>query len=235
MDALSLIRDFDIILHMNKRTTEINNGLYLTEYTDGLLFGTDALFLSRFVKGGKNMRGVDIGVGSGPVSLLLLSENKAAHMTGIDIQERCVGISAENALNNGYADRFDAVLGDVREPIGLFPVEAADFVVSNPPFMKAESGFLNSNEAKSIARHEQFLPAFDLCKAASHYLKYGGCFYVVYRPERVCTLISALKDNSLEPKTMRFLVPNGKEKPSLVLICAKKGGAEGVDISFETV
>ncbi len=218
-----------------KRTTEINNGLFLTEYTDGLLFGTDALLLSRFVKGGRNMRGVDIGVGSGPISLLLLSENKASHMTGIDIQERCVTLSMENAAVNGYGDRYSAILGDVRQPVGLFPVEAADFVVSNPPFMKSESGLLNSSEAKSIARHEQFLPPTELCKAANHYLKYGGLFYVVYRPERLCTLLSALKENALEPKIIRFIVPQGKAKPSLVLIAAKKGGAEGLDISFENV
>ncbi len=219
----------------NKRITEINNGLFLTEYTDGLLFGTDALLLSRYVKGGKNLRGVDIGVGSGPISLLLLSENKAAHMTGIDIQERCVSLATENALKNGYGDRFTAVLGDVKNPTGLYPVESADFVVSNPPFMKSESGLLNVSEAKRIARHEQFLPPMALCKAANYFLKYGGLFYVVYRPERLCTLLTAMKEHAMEPKAIRFIMPKNKIKPSLVLVCAKKGGAEGVDISFETI
>ncbi len=218
-----------------KRITEINNGIFLTEYTDGLLFGTDALFLARFVKGGSKMKGVDIGVGSGPISLLLLSENKAYHMTGIDIQERCVKLSTENAVNNGFENRYTAILGDAKEPVGLFPTESADFVVSNPPFMKSASGKLNDNEAKSIARHEQFLPADELCKAAYTYLKYGGMFYVVYRPERLCTLINALQKNTLEPKTIKFIVPNGKNKPSLVLVAAKKGGAEGADISYEII
>ena len=230
MDALSYS-----LAMQEKRTTEINNGIFLTEYTDGLLFGTDALLLSRFVKGSPKFIGVDIGVGSGPVSLMLLSENKARHMTGIDIQERCVSLSAENAEANGFSERYNAVLGDAREPAGLFPTEGADFVVSNPPFMKSASGKLNANEAKSIARHEQFLPPMELCKAASTYLKYGGYFYVVYRPERLCTIIDALKKNGLEPKNIKFIVPAGKTQPSLVLICAKKGGAEGVDICFEAI
>ncbi len=218
-----------------KRTTEINNGIFLTEYTDGLLFGTDALLLSRFVKGGSKMRGVDIGVGSGPISLLLLSENKAYHMTGIDIQERCVALSLENAYQNGFSERYTAILGDAKNPQGLFPTESADFVVSNPPFMKADAGKLNDSEAKAIARHEKYLPSFELCKAANMFLKYGGMFYIVYRPERLCTLIDALKSNTLEPKIIKFVVPQGKDKPSLVLIAAKKGGAEGANISFETV
>ena len=214
----------------NTKTTEINNGILLTEYTDGLLFGTDALLLARFVRGGRYKKGVDIGTGSGPISLILLSENKAAHMTGIDIQPRCAELAQRNADANGYAKRFTAVCGDVRDPVGLFPTGEADFVVSNPPFMKAGGGKLNDTEAKTIARHEEFLPAEELCAAASLYVKHGGSFYVVYRPERVCTLICAMKKYGLEPKRICFA--GATEKCALVFIEAKKGGAEGVDISF---
>ena len=215
------------------KKTEINNGIFLEEYTDGLLFGTDALLLSRFVKGGSKKIGVDIGCGSGAISLLLLSENKAAKMTGVEIQEKYAKLSESNAKQNGFESRFVCVHGDARVPKGLFAAESADFVVSNPPFMKANAGKLNLSESKTIARHEEFLPAEDLCRTASFILKYGGSFYVVYRPERLCTLISALKNNGLEPKRIEFLIPDAKNiYPSLVFVEGKKGGAEGVAISF---
>ncbi len=214
----------------NRKTTEINNGIKLIEYTDGLLFGTDALLLARFVKGGARKKGVDIGTGSGPVSLILLSENKAAHMTGIEIQEKYAALATENANANGLGDRFTSVCGDANSPRGLFPAGEADFVVSNPPFMKAASGKLNATDAKTIARHEEFLPPNELCAAAALYLKYGGSFYVVYRPERICTLITAMKENGMEPKRICFA--GATEKCSLVLVEAKKGGAEGAEISF---
>jgi len=215
---------------LNTKTTEINCGIKLTEYTDGLLFGTDALLLARFVKGGKHKKGVDIGAGCGPISLILLAENKAAHMTGIEIQPRYAALSQANADNNGFGDRYSAVCGDACKPLGLFPTEGADFVVSNPPFMKACSGKHNENEAKSIARHEEFLPPEDLCAAAALYLKYGGSFYVVHRPERICTLITAMKAKGLEPKRICFA--GATEKCALVLVEAKKGGAEGAEVSF---
>jgi len=217
------------------KTTEINNGIYLEEYTDGLLFGTDALLLSRFVKGDPKKVAVDIGCGSGAVSLLLLSENKAMHITGIEIQEKYALLSLKNASTNGFKNRFSCVNGDARNPKGLFEAENADYVVSNPPFMKANGGKFNINQSKTIARHEEFLPADDLCKAASLFLKYGGSFYVVYRPERLCTLITALKTNNLEPKRIEFMMANNEQKsPSLVFVEAKKGGAEGVSIRFIT-
>lgn len=212
------------------KTTEINNGIMLTEYTDGLRFGTDALLLARFVRGGARKKGVDIGTGCGSISLILLSENKAAHITGIEIQPRFAALAAENARANGFGERFAAVVGDARCPAGLYPVGEADYVVSNPPFMKAASGKHNDTEAKTIARHEEYLPPEELCAAASLYLKYGGSFYVVYRPERICTLITAMKAQGLEPKRIAFA--GAADKCALVLVEAKKGGAEGTDVSF---
>lgn len=217
----------------NVKTTVINSGIVLTEYTDGLLFGTDALLLSRFVKGTKKQNGLDIGVGSGSVSLILLAEGKAAHMTGIDIQDDYARLSEENAERNGLSDRYRSICGDACNIKELVDAEFADFAVSNPPFMKAAAGKHNQSLAKSIARHEEYLPADKLCAAAAYALKYGGSFYVVYRPERLCTLISALKANALEPKRIHFALSGGKA--ALVLVEARKGGAEGVDISFEEI
>lgn len=217
------------------KITQINNNINLKEYTDGLLFGTDALLLSRFVKGGCNKHCVDIGTGSGVISLLLLSENKASTVTGIEIQSKYVSLSTENAVSNGYGDRFTCVEGDVCSPKNLFPSEKADFVVSNPPFMKSNCGKLNDSESKTIARHEESMPADKLCAAASLYLKYGGKFYVVYRPERLCTLVTAMKNNALEPKRIEFVFSGNAASPSLVLIEAKKGASEGVIISTQKI
>lgn len=215
------------------KTTEIHSGVWLTEYRDGLLFGTDALLLSRFVRGGKGMRGVDIGSGSGALSLILLAENKASSMTGLEIQPRFAALSERNAKQNGFADRYKAVCGDARRVRDFFSAERADFVVSNPPFMKAASGKPNPSEAKRVARHEEYLPADELCKAASYLLRFGGAFYTVYRPERLCTLLCAMRERRLEPKRISFALSG--EKASLVLVEAKKGAAEGAQISFTQI
>lgn len=217
------------------KSTVINNGVVLEEYEDGLLFGTDALLLSRFVKGGSKKHGIDIGCGSGAISLLLLSENKADKITGIEIQEKYAVLADNNAVRNGFEGRFNVICGDARSYKCLSDSECADFVVSNPPFMKADSGKLNENIEKTIARHEEYLPPSDLCKAASYFLKYGGSFYIVYRPERICTLIYCLKECKLEPKRLCYLSGNDTGTPSLVLVEARKGGAEGVSVSFKRI
>ncbi len=217
------------------KLTVINNGIVLEEYESGLLFGTDALLLSRFVKGGSKRLGVDIGCGSGSISLLLLSENKAAKITGIEIQKKYAELAQRNAARNGFSERFNVICGDAHNYKRLFDAESADFVVSNPPFMKSNGGKLNDNIEKAIARHEEYLPADTLCKAAAYCLKYGGSFHAVYRPERICTLICALKEQNLEPKNIRYIIGGNGSTPSLVLVEAKKGGAEGVITTFEKI
>lgn len=222
--------------------TEINHGLKLKEYNDGLLFGTDALLLSQFARGAcspANSRriGLDLGTGSGVIPLLMLASNDAKHITGLELQERYASLAEENAALNGLADRFCSICGDIRKvrEDERIQSEAFDFVTSNPPYLKAEGcGKMNISESKRIARHEDSCSAYELCEAASYALKYGGVFYVVYLPERLCVILDALKKHRLEPKRMVFM-GKSPEKPSLVFIEAKKGGAEGLSVKFEII
>ena len=96
--------------------------------------------------------------------------------------------------------------------------------------MKAHSGKLNENINKNISRHEIFGEINDFCACAKKLLKHGGCFYVVYRPDRLIDLVYALRNNNLEPKRLTFIHTNSHTSPSLLLICAKLGGKSGLSI-----
>ena len=51
---------------------------------------------------------------------------------------------------------------------------------------------------------------------------------MVYRPDRLPTLVDALLKNKLTPKRMTFVHSDCYHSPSSVLIEAKKDGAEGL-------
>lgn len=222
--------------------TLINYGIKLKEYPDGLLFGTDALLLSEFANGSglpSNSRriGLDLGTGSGVIPLLMLASGGAKQITGLELQERYASLAKENSEANGFSERFSSICGDIRNVRNDSRIESEsfDFVTSNPPYLKSEGcGKMNISESKRIARHEDSCNADELCAAAAYALKYGGLFYVVYRPERLCVILAALANHRLEPKRMVFAGTN-PEKPSLVLIEAKKGGSEGLKVSFEKI
>ena len=104
-------------------------------------------------------------------------------------------------------------------------------VFANPPYMKITSGKRNEADEKYIARHEVMGTVDDFCACASRLLKHGGKFYVVWRPDRLIDLISSLRNHRLEPKIMTFVHSDVESEPSMVLICALKGGKSSIKVT----
>ena len=105
-----------------------------------------------------------------------------------------------------------------------------DAVIANPPYMRTDSGFASPHSEKQIARHEVLGGIADFAAAAARCLKYGGKFYVVYRPDRLETLFAALRANRLAPKRMVLVHDHADKEPSMVLCEAVLGGAEGLTL-----
>ena len=105
-----------------------------------------------------------------------------------------------------------------------------DAVVANPPYMRADSGYASPHDEKQIARHEVLGGVADFAAAAARCLKYGGKFYVVYRPDRLETLFAALRANKLTPKRMVLVQDHADKEPSMVLCEAMLGAAEGLTL-----
>ena len=65
-------------------------------------------------------------------------------------------------------------------------------------------------------------------RRAAALLAFGGCFSLVYRPERIAELFWHLQAASLAPKVVRTVQKDAASAPSLLLMTAKKGAAPGV-------
>ena len=57
-----------------ERCDYVNDSLRLIQETDGLTFGTDALLLAGYING-KYRRGLEIGSGSGIISMFLVTRD----------------------------------------------------------------------------------------------------------------------------------------------------------------
>ncbi len=215
---------FTDITRDGERLDEVNESLKLIQKTDGLTFGTDAYLLAAYTYscGG---HAAELGGGTGIVSLLAASRRRFEHITVAEIQEDYAELIRRNIALNSLGERVEVVCKDIRD---LKPADIGrevDAVFSNPPYMKTQSGKRNENDGKYIARHEVFGGIDDFCAAACRLLKFGGKFFVVYRPDRLIDLIDALRSNKLEPKKMTFVQADTKTSPSMVLIEAKKGAS----------
>ncbi|MCX8104358.1 MAG: peptide chain release factor N(5)-glutamine methyltransferase [Ignavibacterium album] len=82
-------------------------------------------------------RFLDIGVGSGNISIAILKNLINAQCVGIDISDEAIALANENAIINEVQDRiefrrFDILKDNINE-LGKF-----DLIVSNPPYVSLE-------------------------------------------------------------------------------------------------
>lgn len=214
---------------MESVTNRINADLTLREPTGGIRFGTDALLLADFALGSvKKGKCIDLGTGSGVLPLLMLGAGSKAEFCGLELQTDHAAAARENAGANGFSDRFTVINGDAADFKTLFECGRADYVITNPPYMRSDCGFNNESEALDIARREISGGAELFCRAAAWCLKSGGSFFAVYRPDRIVNLFCAMRENGIEPKRLRAVVPSAGKKPSLILAEGRKDGKEGL-------
>ena len=211
----------------SEKKTVINEDIVLSQRVNGLTFGTDAYLLSASVKGGSKISLCDLGSGTGIIPLLIASRGKARKIFAAEIQKDFVDLIEKNAAENGYENVIFPIESDVRTLRAVDIGCEVDIVTANPPYMKVDSGKRNEHDEKFIARHEVCGDINDFCACAYRLLKHGGKFYTVWRPDRLCDLICALRNNKLEPKRITFVHATTENEPSIVLVQSTKGAASG--------
>lgn len=213
----------------NERLDEVNDDLSLIQRTDGLAFGTDALLLAAYLSSaGKFRTGLEIGGGTGIISLLLLSRGRIGEATSVEVQEEYARLTERNAERNGLADRLRSVCADVRD---FRPGRTYDAVYTNPPYLKTTSGDPCVSDKREIARHEVFGTLFELLAAAGRLLRYGGTFAAVFLPERLADLIEGMRRAGIEPKRATFVHSNAQSAPSSVLVLGRRGGKAALSVT----
>lgn len=207
---------------MTKLLHDLNEKHKLYQLSDGFLFGTDAVLLSGIIRPGKNDVGVELGTGTGIIPILLSIHKEFKKIYAVEIQPEYASLARENITMNGFSHKVEVIEGDLKKANQIVPTPC-DFVFSNPPYMKKDSGAKNENEKKKIARHEVACDIRDVCRAAASLLQDKGDFYCVYRIGRMTELFSAMREFDLEPKNLILTAPKENSAPNLILVRGVKG------------
>ena len=219
-------------LNINERIDDLEfEGLKIIQNSRWFCFGIDSVLLSDFAKNIKNNSTiVDIGTGTGIISILLSKKCNPSKIYGVEIQNEVADMAKRSVLLNKLEDKIEIINDNIKNINNYLLNNTIDAIVTNPPYKKISTGKTNLEENKLISRHEIECNLEEILKISSKLLKPKGEFYMVHRTERLGEIIYKLKQNKLEPKQIRLIHSNIEKESKMVLIRAVKGGNEFVKV-----
>ena len=114
------------------RRFEVNEHVLIPRpETEELVYGT-LKRLEKLFPEGDPVDLVDVGTGSGAISVTLKLEKPALKVTAIDLSEDALGVARKNAASLGADIHF--IHGDLLQPLVL-QGKKVDAVISNPPYI----------------------------------------------------------------------------------------------------
>lgn len=205
-------------------------GLKIYQDDEKYCFTSDAVLLSRFARVKKGDTVADFCSGSGIVGIHLYGLNPTLinSVTLFEMQTPLFELSKKSIVENGLEEKFTAVNTKVQD-IGTEFNGKFSLIVCNPPYAKIDGGDHDQNIEIDLCRREVALSVPELLKAVSFSLKYGGRFCICHRADRLIEVVTAMKENNIEPKILQFVCGKGKE-PYLFLMEGVKGGKSGLKV-----
>lgn len=138
--------------------------------------GTDGVLLGAWADISDAKYVLDIGTGSGLISLMLAQRNPDILVDAVEIDPKACHQAAENFQKSPWSDRmevFQTSIQDFRQE----SQKVYDLIVSNPPFFTG--GTFSSPENRQLVRHTIKLPHGDLLNAARTLLAPEGKFCLI--------------------------------------------------------
>ena len=140
--------------------------------------GTDGVLLGAWAHGGRRI--LDIGAGTGLISLMLAQRCPNASLTAVEIDSEAASQARENVAASPFADRVGVVATDIQS---FATDERFDAIVSNPPFFT--DSLRNPDSQRATARHADTLTYRDLFSAVSRLIADDGEFSAVIPFDRL--------------------------------------------------
>ena len=188
-------------------------------------FTTDAVFLGNFAHVVNKARVLELGCGTGAISMLLESRG-AANITAVDCNPRITELLRRSITDNDLQDKITVIDGDIRDYKQLFKHESMDLVVANPPYRN--SG--NVRQIGTAACHEVTSTLEDFFKAAAFTVRYRGRVGLVQLTARFSASMGFAVKYGLQPKRLQW-VHSAIDKPAWIFLMEMvKGGSYGLDV-----
>lgn len=184
----------------------------------GYRFSLDAVLLAHFPADTRIRQVIELGSGSGVVSLLMAWRAPQARITAIEVQPAMVGRSRRSVILNGLQEQIDIIEADIRETEKILPGGIAELVLSNPPFWRKGEGKVSHDPEEAVARHEIMLDLPELVEKGAYLLLPGGKIDIIHRADRLDEAMELFRSYKIPVRRLRFIHSFRERAARLVLI-----------------
>ncbi len=137
--------------------------------------GTDALVLGALIETPQYGRVLDVGAGTGVITLMLAQRSPGLHFTSLEIDSASVAECRENLTASPWSDRIHAIEADFLQWEGD---SSFDLIVSNPPYYQTQNP--NQDERSGRARHMDALTPEAFFLRAQKCLNPNGRIWLIF-------------------------------------------------------
>jgi tRNA1(Val) A37 N6-methylase TrmN6 len=187
----------------------------------GYRFALDAVLLAHFLKMKPQEEALEIGSGSGVITILLSRLLKFKRVVAVELQHSLAELAKKNFKLNSLTNVqvLEANVKDVR--MFLYP-NSFDLIFSNPPYRKVGAGKLNPSHQKAMARHELKMTLEDLILCAVQFLKTEGRISMILPAFREADLTLLVQHYKLHWRERRYVHSFAGEPPAFILATFSK-------------
>ncbi len=172
--------------------------------------GTDAVLLGSLalVHGARNI--LEVGTGTGIISLMAAQRNSTAQILAIDIDEEAVHLAQENFSHSPFWERLQAKEADFTL---LSAAKKFDLILSNPPYFAA-----NNSEKDVLARQQKTLTFLTLIEEAAQHLSEDGRLSVIIPYESGLYFTQKCKEKHLSLQRKITIHGNADAAPKRLIL-----------------
>lgn len=173
---------------------------------------------------------LDIGTGTGVLSLMLAKTFGNANITAIDIDKDAVRQANINFQNSKWNYRLNAQHIAIQDFYKQNNHQTFDAIISNPPFFSKH--LWNASQQKTLARHDIGLSKVELAKTVVQLLSSNGKFCVMYPHHEWTNWMKIAKDYGLNIEKQFDIFPKTNKPANRVIAVMSRQKVKTIYQSF---
>ena len=194
----------------------------LVQQKDGYRAGQDAVLLAAAIPARPGDAALDLGCGTGVISLCLARRCDGVSVAGVEIQDHFLRLGRKNIELNKLTGRVGFFAGSIDSTLPDIEIQSFDHVFANPPYLDEEDAIAPAKDDKKIAHVRVGTSLADWVNAALSYVKDKGTVSFIYRADHADELIGHLS-GSLGEMVIFPLWPRAGAPAKRVIIQGRKG------------